>query len=67
MNTLELAKGRDNPKSRKAVVQPTITHKTLAREDEKVVLVLFGSFDKQAITTSIQPSPAMLPKILYII
>ena len=42
VNTFELAKGGGNkPKiSHKAVVQPTITHKTLAHEDEKVALVL---------------------------
>ena len=37
-NTFELAKGGgDKPKSHKAVVQPTVTHKTLAHEEEKLL------------------------------
>ena len=43
VNTFELAKGGaggDKPKSQKAAAQPTINHKTLAHEDEKVALVL---------------------------
>ena len=39
VNASGLAKGGDEPKSQKAVVQPTITHKTLAHEDEKIALV----------------------------
>ena len=40
VNTLEMVKEGDKPKSHKAIVQPTITHKTLAHEEEKVALVL---------------------------
>ena len=42
VNTFELMKKRDKPKSHKAVVQPAITHKTLAHEEEKVALVLLS-------------------------
>ena len=37
VNTSELVKEGDKPKSHKAVVQPTITHKTLAHEEEKLL------------------------------
>ena len=46
VNTLEMVKEGDKPKSHKAIVQPTITHKTLAHEEEKVALglLLTGGF-----------------------
>ena len=38
VNTFELAKGGDKPKIiHKAVVQPTITHKTLSHEEKKLL------------------------------
>ena len=49
VNTLKPAKERDKPKiSHKVIVQPTITHKILAHEEEKVALVLLltGGFTR---------------------
>ena len=42
VNTSELVKEGDKPKSHNAVVQPTITHKTLAHEEEKVALYSYS-------------------------
>ena len=56
VNTFELAKrGEDKPKSYKAVVQPTITHKTLAQEKVAHSLEALPCglcFNKQVITIS---------------
>ena len=41
VNTFQLAKGGEKPEIiHKAIVQPTITHKTLSHKDEKAALVL---------------------------
>ena len=40
VNTFELVKEVNKPKSDKAIVKPAITHKTPAHEDVKVALML---------------------------